>query len=146
MRTIKTGFTIWVILIVSFRVSMRSGKSNFQYAEYFYFYCVLYFLVKFSSALDFAPHSGKELSFVVPAVLLLVLLVVTQAAAVTATRAPPRLHPSRPCQRTKQCSGVAADDAPKTENKGPAPERAHPLAILNNPHTYSEARQKPTAP
>ena len=118
---------------------MRSGESSFQYVEYFYFYCVpkvLYFLVKFSSALDFAPHSGKELSFVVPAVLLLVLLVVTQAAAVTATRAPPRLHPSRPCQRTKQCSGVAADDAPKTENKGPAPERAHPLAtFFKNPHT-----------
>ena len=96
----KTGFTSRVILIVSFRVSMRSGESSFQYAEYFYFYCVLYFLVTFSSALDFAPHSGKELSFVVPAVLLLVLLVVTQAAAVTATRATPRLHPSRPCQRT----------------------------------------------
>ena len=125
---------------------MRSGESSFQYAKYFYFYCVLYFLVKFSSALDFAPHSGKELSFVVPAVLLLVLLVVTQAAAVAATRAPPRLHPSRPCQRTKQCSGVTADDAPKTENKGPAPERAHPLAILKIPHTYSEARQEPTAP
>ena len=82
----------------------------------------------------------------VPAVLLLVLLVVAQAAAVPATRAQARLHPSRPCQRTKQCSGVAADDAPKTENKGPAPERAHPLAILKNPHTYSEARQKPSAP
>ena len=82
----------------------------------------------------------------VPAELLVVLLVVTQAAAVPATRAPPRLHPSRLCQRTKQCSGVAAGDAPKTENKGPAPERAHPLAILKNPHTYSEARQEPTAP
>ena len=81
----------------------------------------------------------------VPAVLLLVLLVVTKAAAVTASRAPPRLHPSRPCQLTKQCSGVAADDAPKTENKGLAPERAHPLAILKNPHTYAEARQEPTA-
>ena len=82
----------------------------------------------------------------VPAALLLVLLVVAQAAAVPATRAQARLHPSRPCHRTKQCSGVAAGDAPKTENKGPAPERAHPLAILKNPHTYSEARQEPTAP
>ena len=82
----------------------------------------------------------------VPAALLLLLLVVTQAAAVPATIAPARLHPSRPCRRTKQCSGVAADDAPKTENKGPAPERAHPLAILKNPHTYAtEARQEPTA-
>ena len=73
-------------------------------------------------------------------------LVVAQAAAVPATRAQARLHPSRPCQRKKQCSGVAAGDAPKTENKGPAPERAHPLAILKSPHTYSEARQEPTAP
>ena len=142
----KTGFTSRVILIVSFRVSMRSGESSFQYAKYFYFYCVLFFLVKFSSALDFAPHSGKELSFVVPAALLLLLLVVAQAAAVPATRAQARLHPSRPCQRTKQCSGVTARNAPKTENKGSAPERAHPLAILKNPHTYSEARQKPSAP
>ena len=80
------------------------------------------------------------------ALLLLLLLVVAQAAAVPATRAQARLHPSRPCQRTKQCSGAAAGDAPKTENKGPAPERAHPLAIFKNPHTYSEARQEPTAP
>ena len=61
----------------------------------------------------------------VPAVLLLVLLVVAQAAAVPATRAQARLHPSRPCQRTKQCSGVAAGDAPKTENKGPAQGEGH---------------------
>ena len=85
----------------------------------------------------------------VPAVLLLVLLVVTQAASVTATRAQARLHPSRPCQRTKQCSWVTARNAPKTENKGSAPERAHPLAILKNPHTYlkrarNRVRHKPT--
>ena len=92
---------------------MRSGESSFQYAEYFYFYCVLYFLVTFSSALDFAPHSGKELSFVVPAALLLLLVVVVQAADVPATRTQARLHPSIPCQRTKQCSGVAARNAPK---------------------------------
>ena len=106
----------------------------------FYFYCVLFFLVTFSSALDFASHSGKELSFVVPAALLLLLLVVALAAAVPATRAPARLHPSRPCQRAKQCSGVTAGGAPKTENKGPAPERAHPLAEtsnLNKKKTYT---------
>ena len=82
----------------------------------------------------------------VPAALLLLLVVVVQAAAVPATRAQARLHPSRPCQRTKQCSGVTARNAPKTENKGSAPERAHPLAILKTPHTYSEAVQKPNAP
>ena len=79
----------------------------------------------------------------VPAALLLLLSVVAQAAAVPATRAPARLHPSRPCQPTKQWSWVTASDAPKTENKGPAPERAHPLAILKKTHTYSEARHKP---
>ena len=61
----------------------------------------------------------------VPAALLLLLVVVVQAAAVPATRAQARLHPSRPCQRTKQCSGVTARNAPKTENKGSASERAH---------------------
>ena len=77
----------------------------------------------------------------VPAALLLLLLVVVvQAAAVPATRAQARLHPSRPYQRTKHCSRVTACDAPKTENKGPAPDRAHPLAIF----TYSEARQEST--
>ena len=75
-----------------------------------------------------------------------VLYVTCSAPPGFSTRAQGRLHPSRSCQRTKQCSVVAARDAPKTENKGSAPERAHPLAILKNPHTYSEARQKPSAP
>ena len=73
---------------------MRSGESNFQYVKFYKINCVLLFLAKFSSALDFAPHSGKELTFVVPAALLLLLVVVAQAAAVPATRAPARLHPS----------------------------------------------------
>ena len=139
----KTGFTTRVILIVSFIIPMCSVESNFQYVKFYKINCGLLFLAKVSSALDLAIHSGKELSFVVPAVLLPLLLVVAQAASVPAIRAQARLHPSRPCQRTKQCSGVAAGNAPKTTNKGPAPERAHPLAILKNPHTYSEARQEP---
>ena len=68
---------------------MRSVESIFQYAQYLYFSRVLFFLAKFPSALDFAPHSGKELSFVVPAALLLLLVVVVLAAAVLATGAPP---------------------------------------------------------
>ena len=55
----------------------------------FYFYCVLFFLAKFPSGLDFAPHSGKELSLVVPLVLLVLLVVVVLAAAVFSTGAPP---------------------------------------------------------
>ena len=82
---------------------MRSGESIFQYVTYFYFHCVLFFLVNFPSALDFAPHSAKELSFVVPGALLLVLVVVAVAAVVPATGAPPRLHHSRQCQRAKKC-------------------------------------------
>ena len=69
---------------------MRSGESIFQYVTYFYFHCVLFFLVKFPSALDFAPHSAKELSFVVPAVLLLLLVVVAVASAVPDTGAQSR--------------------------------------------------------
>ena len=68
---------------------MRSGESSFQYVEYFYFSFVIFYIAKFPSVLDFAPHSGKELSFVVPAVLLLMLVVVMLAAHVLATRAPP---------------------------------------------------------
>ena len=48
-----------------------------------------YFLTKFPSALDFAPHSGTELSFVVPAALLLLLEIVVLVAAVLSTGAPP---------------------------------------------------------
>ena len=48
----ETGFTSRVILILSFRVFMRSGENSFQYVEYFYFYCVVYFLVTFSSQQD----------------------------------------------------------------------------------------------
>ena len=90
----ETSFTSRVILIVSYIIPMRSGESNFQYVKFYKINCVLLFLAKFSSALDFAPHSGKELTFVVPAALLLLLVVVAQAAAVPATRAPARLHPS----------------------------------------------------
>ena len=128
---------------------MRSRESIFQYVTYFYFHCVLIlialFLVKFPSALDFAAHSAKELSFVVPAALLLLLLAVAQAGAVPSTHttgAPPTLHPSRPCQREKQCPSVTAGCAPKTESKGPDARMSSPLAILKNPHTYSEAIPK----
>ena len=69
----------------------------------------------------------------VPAALLLMLVVVALAAALPATGAQARLHPSRPCQRTKQCSGVTAADAPKTENKGMCSG------------TYSEAVQESTS-
>ena len=71
---------------------MRSGESIFQYVTYFDFHCVLFVLVKNPSALDFAPHSAKELSFVVPAVLLLLLVVVAVASAVPDTRAQPTLQ------------------------------------------------------
>ena len=125
---------------------MRSGESIFQYVTYFYFHCVLFFLVKFPSALDFAPHSAKELSFVVPAVLLLLLVVVAVASAVPDTGAQPTLHPSRQCQRAKQCPRITPSGAPKTESQGPNARKSHSLAILKNPHTYSEARQEPTAP
>ena len=73
---------------------MRSGEKVFSMRNYLYFYCVLFFLVTFSSALDFDPHSGKELSFVVPAVLLLVLVVIAVASNVPDTGAQPTLHPS----------------------------------------------------
>ena len=85
----------------------------------------------------------------VPAALLLLLLVVlVLAAAVPATGAPSRWHPSRPCQRAKQCAWVTAGGAPKTENKGPAPERAHPLAETSNLnkkniHILKRARNRP---
>ena len=47
------------------------------------------FSSKFLSGLDFAVHSGKELSLVVPLALLLLLVVVVPAAAVLAKGAPP---------------------------------------------------------
>ena len=74
----------------------------------------------------------------VPAVLLL-LVVVAVASAVPDTGAQPTLHPSRPCQRAKQCPRVTPSGAPKTESKGLNARKSHSLAILKNPHTYSEA-------
>ena len=70
----------------------------------------------------------------VPAALLL-LVVVVQAAAILATRAQARLHPSRPCQRAKQCSGVTARNAPKTENRR---QKEHPLAnfLKKSPYIF----------
>ena len=74
----------------------------------------------------------------VPAVLLLLLVVVAVASAAPDTGAQPTLHPSRPCQRAKQCPRVTPSGAPKTESKGLNARKSHSLAILKNPHTYSE--------
>ena len=76
----------------------------------------------------------------VPAVLLLLLVVAAVASVVPDTGAQPTLHPSRLCQRAKQCPRVTPSVAPKTESQGPNARKSHSLAMFFlKKHTYSEA-------